>query len=85
MNTSLIGLCSVLIYHGDIQGFNSLSCPWRAPKEFEARGNAWVVGKASNINLLPHGLPSIERHQFSQELVQGDAMKRVVGLCFIHG
>ena len=85
MNTSLIGLCSVLIYHGDIQGFNSLSCPRGTPKELEARGDAGVVGKASNINLLPHGLPSMERHQFGQQLFQGDAMKRIVGLRRIHG
>lgn len=84
MNTSLISVCSVLISHGEIQGFDSLSCPRGTPKELETRGNAGVVGKASNINLLPHGLPSMERHQFGQQLFQCDAMKRIVGLWRVH-
>ena len=85
MNTSLNCVCSVLISHSEIQGFDSLSCPRGTPKELETRGDAGVVGKASNINLLPHGLPSMERHQFGQQLFQGDAMKRIVGLRRIHG
>ena len=71
--------------HRDIHGFDSLPGPRGAPKELETRGNAGVVGKASNINLLPHGLPSMERHQFGQQFFEGDAVKRIVKLRFIHG
>ena len=84
MVTSLLSVCHVLISHGEIHSFDTLPCPRGAPQKFEARGNTGVVREASNVNLLAQGLPSIERNQFSQELVQGDAMKRIVGLNFIH-
>ena len=78
-------LCSVLLTHGDIHGFDTLPSPRGAPKEFEARGNTGVVREASDVNLLSQGLPTIERNKLGHELFQGDAIKWIVGLYFIHG
>lgn len=80
-----MAVCGPPIADLDVKGFYTLSCPRGAPKEFEARGNTGVVREASNVNLFGQELPTVERNQFGQELFQGDAMKRIVGLDFIHG
>lgn len=53
-------------------------------QEFEGRFDAWVMGKAANLDSRTEVGKAAALHQVFHDGLERDAMKRIVGLLFTH-
>ena len=67
-----------------IQLFDLRSRPRRFPQELQAGLDARVIIKASDIDALPHFLPSIMLNKLGQDHFQRDTMERIFMLLVAH-
>ena len=67
-----------------VQLFDLRSRPRGPSQELQAGLDAWGIIKASDINDLPHFLPSMMLHQLGKHHFKGDPVKGIFMLLFAH-
>src|SRR5205085_5870106 len=78
----------LLTQHEKVEALDLLARPRRAPEELQARGDAGIRREAADVHLPAELWPTIVRHQLVQNLLERDAVKRVVPLgahCLLGG
>src|SRR4029077_14148682 len=70
----------LLTQHEEVEALDLLSRPRRAPEELQARGDAGIRREAADAHLLAELWPTVVRHQLVDNLLERDAVKRIVRL-----
>ena len=70
---------SAVILPVHIQFFNFRPRPGRAAEKRQAGFDAWVILETANRHALPQLLPPKMADQLGQQVLEGDAVQRIVG------